>query len=103
MQCISPSHPLNYSYDGVIFFAGDAEGIAFVVVRAAVGEVGVVVASADGFVDGVHGDVGKVSELYEEGDDVQSHLLVYSPRVGVGHCHLEAGKEGVFVADVFKA
>lgn len=67
------------------------------------GEVGVVVASADSSVDGIHGDVGNVSELYEEGDDVQSHLLVYSPWVGVGHDHLEAGKEGVVVADSFKA
>ena len=81
----------------------DAESGAVVVVRAVVSEVRAVVASADGFVDGVHGDVGKVSELYEEGDDVECHLLVYSPRVGVGHCHLEAGEEGVVVADVFKA
>lgn len=69
-------HPLNNPTYGVIFFAGDAEDVAFVVVRAAVGEVGVVVASTDGSVDGVRGDVGKVSELYEDGDDVQCHLLL---------------------------
>lgn len=54
---ISPLTPLNYSYDGIIFFGGDAEGVAFVVVRALVGEVSVVVASADGCVDLVHGDI----------------------------------------------
>lgn len=52
-----PSHPLNYSYDGIIIFGGDAEGGAVVVVRAVVGEVSVVVISADGCVDFVHGDV----------------------------------------------
>ena len=65
-------------------------------------EVRAVVASANGCVDFVHGDVD-VSFVYEEGDDVECHLLVYAPRVGVGHCHLEAGEEGVVVADVFKA
>ncbi len=53
---ISPFTPLNYSYDGIIIFGGDAEGVA-VVVRALVGEVSVVVTSADGCVDLVHGDV----------------------------------------------
>lgn len=53
---ISPLTPLNYSYDGIIFFGGDAEGVA-VVVRALVGEISVVVASADSCVDLVHGDV----------------------------------------------
>lgn len=51
-----PSHPLNYSYDGIIFFGGDAEGVA-VVVRALVGEISVVVTTTDGCVDLVHGDV----------------------------------------------
>ena len=50
------SHPLNYSYDGIIIFGGDAEGVA-VVVRALVGEISVVVTSTDGCVDLVHGDV----------------------------------------------
>ena len=54
---ISPLTPLNYSYDGIIFFGGDAEGGSIVVVRAVVGEVSVVVASADSCVDLVHGDV----------------------------------------------
>ena len=54
--CISHLTPLNYSYDGIIFFGGDAEGVA-VVVRALVGEVRVVVTSADFCVDLVHGDV----------------------------------------------
>ena len=66
------------------------------------GEVRAVVASANGCVDLVHGDVD-VSFVYENGEDVECHLAVYSPRVGVGHCHLEAGEEGVVVADVFKA
>ena len=65
-------------------------------------EVRAVVASANGCVDFVHGDVD-VSFVYEDGDDVQSHLAVYAPGGGVGHCHLEAGEEGVVVADVFKA
>ena len=51
------SHPLNYSYDGIIFFGGDAESGSIVVVRALVGEVSVVVTSADVCVDLVHGDV----------------------------------------------
>ena len=54
--CISPLTPLNYSYDGIIIFGGDAEGVA-VVVRAVVGEVSVVVTSTDVCVDLVHGDV----------------------------------------------
>lgn len=54
---ISPFTLLNYSYDGIIFFGGDAEGGAVVVVRAAVDEVSVVVTSADVCVDLVHGDV----------------------------------------------
>ncbi len=55
--CISPFTPLNYSHDGVIIFGGDAEGDAVVVVRAVVGEISVVVTSADSCVDLVHGDV----------------------------------------------
>ena len=66
------------------------------------GEISVVVTSADDCVDLVHGDI-EFSELYEEGEDVECHLAVYAPGVGVGHCHLEAGEEGVVVADVFKA
>ena len=65
-------------------------------------EVRAVVASANGCVDFVHGDVD-VSFVYEDSDDVECHLLVYAPRVGVGHCYLEAGEEGVVVADGFKA
>ena len=94
---ISPLTPLNYSYDGIIIFGGDAEGVA-VVVRAVVGEVSVVVTSTDGCVDLVHGDV-LLSELYEEGDDVECHLAVYAPAVAVGFYHFEAGEEGVVAAD----
>lgn len=65
-------------------------------------EVRAVITSANGCVDFVHGDVD-VSFVYEEGDDVECHLAVYAPGGGVGHCHLEAGEEGVVVADVFKA
>lgn len=52
-----PLTPLNYSHDSVIIFGGDAEGGAVIVVRTVVGEVSVVVTSADGCVDLVHGDV----------------------------------------------
>ena len=95
---ISPFTPLNYSHDGIIFFGGDAEGGAVVVVRFVVDEVRVVVTSADGCVVLVHGDI-EFSELYEEGDDVECHLEVYAPGVAVGFYHFEAGEEGVITAD----
>ena len=65
-------------------------------------EVRAVVASADGCVDFVHGDVD-VSFVYEDGDDVECHLAVYTPCVGVGFFHLELGEESIVVADGFKA
>lgn len=62
------------------------------------GEISVVVTSADGCVDLVHGDVD-VSFVYEDSDDVECHLAVYAPAVAVGFYHFEAGEEGVVAAD----
>ena len=61
-------------------------------------EVRAVVASANGCVDFVHGDVD-VSFVYEDSDDVECHLAVYAPAVAVGFYHFEAGEEGVVTAD----
>ena len=65
-------------------------------------EVRAVVASANGCVDLVHGDVD-VSFVYEDSDDVECHFAVYAPGVGVGFFHLELGEELIVVADGFKA